>query len=337
MRALVYRGPKKMVLETVPKPVVGPTDVLLKIRSVGICGTDLHIYNGGTDVKPGTILGHELAGDIVAVGRKVTSLKVGQRAVAQHVSCGHCYFCVRGRPNLCQEAKVIGMYRPGAFAEFMAIDAGLVFPFPKSLTYDEACLIGPTSTAVYATGLAGTLLGQTVGVVGQGPIGVLLDQALTAGGAKVIGIDILPHRLAHAKRKGWVDTVLNPKSRDFAKQLKKLAPLGVDIAYEAVGKPATAQLAFDVTRRAGHVIMLGVFEEKPVLNLMDVIKKELRLQGAWTYAFTFPTTIDLLVRKKIDVKGLITHIVDFKDAVQVFADAHRYAGNRMKTIFHLPK
>lgn len=337
MRALVYRGKGKVVLESVPKPKIGPDEVLLKIRSVGICGTDLHIYNGGMATRPGLIPGHEFSGTVVARGRSVTGVRIGERVVAEHVlTCGVCYYCQRGLPNLCLSADVFGINRAGALAEFMAVPAKLVYQIPRTLSFDEATVIEPLSIGVYAAGLAGSLLGKTVAVVGQGPIGVLLDQVLSAGGATVIGIDVLPDRLAFVQKKGWVSLALNPKDRTFTSKMKKVAPLGVDVSFEAVGREVTAAQCIDLTRRAGQVIMLGVFEKPAVIDLMSVIKKELRVQGSWTCAFTFAPAIALAVAKRIDLKSMITHVVPFDQAPQAFADASVYAGNRIKTVVRLP-
>ncbi len=337
MRALVYRGKGKMVLESVPKPKVGPTDVLLKIRSVGICGTDLHIYNGGMATRSGLIPGHEFSGTVVARGRSVTGVRIGERVVAEHVlTCGVCYYCQRGQPNLCLSADVFGINCAGALAEFMAVPARLVYAIPRSLSFDEAALVEPLSIGVYAAGLAGPLLGKAVAVVGQGPIGLLLDQVLSAGGATVIGIDVLPDRLAFVQKKGWVALALNPKDRTFASKLKRLAPLGVDVSFEAVGREVTAAQCINLTRRAGSVFLLGVFEKPAVVDLMSVIKKELRVQGSWTCAFTFPPAIALAAARRIDLKSMITHVVPFEQAPQAFADASVYAGNRIKTVIRLP-
>lgn len=333
MKALVYEGPKKVAIRTVPKPRIGVGDVLLKIRSVGICGTDLHIYNGGTSVRRGTIIGHEFSGEVAEVGAHVTHVKVGTRAVAEHVAtCGACYYCLHGKPNLCIRAQVFGMDRPGALAEYLAIPAHLVYAIPSRMSFDEGALVEPLTIALYAASQAGFLLEQRVAVVGQGPIGLLLDQVLEAAGAHVIGIDVIDQRLAFAKKSGWAHAVLNPTARTFPGKLSKFTSTGVDTSFEVVGKEATAELCFDITRRAGHVFLLGVFEKPATLNLMRVIKKELNLHGSWTCAFSFPGAIDLVGNGKIDLKSLVTHRYDFRDAPRAFVEASAYSGNRIKTI-----
>lgn len=336
MKAAIYEGKQKISLQNIPKPAIGPNDVLLKVRAVGICGTDLHIYNGGTSVKNGTVIGHEFSGDVAAVGKAVTNVRVGDRAVAEHViTCGKCYYCLRGKPELCLKAEVIGMDRPGALAEYISLPSSLVYAVPKTMSYDEAALIEPLTIALYAASQAGFLIEKRVAVVGQGPIGILLDQVLKSGGAHVIGIDVLPARLAFAKKQGWVHEVLNPKEKSFANNLKRIAVIGVDASFEVVGKEATAELCFDITRRDGDVFLLGVFEKPATLDLMRIIKKELNLYGSWTCAFSFPAAIDLVAQKKVELKSLITHTYSLDEVAKAFADAAVYNENRIKTVIEI--
>ncbi|MBI3956996.1 MAG: alcohol dehydrogenase catalytic domain-containing protein [Candidatus Kerfeldbacteria bacterium] len=336
MRALVYEGKQKVVLKNVPKPIIKADEVLLQIKSVGICGTDLHIYNGGTDVRRGTIIGHEFSGTIDAIGKQVTTLKTGARVVAEHVlNCGKCYYCLRGQPNLCMKAEVYGLQRAGALAEFMAVPARLVYPIPRTLSFDDAALVEPLTIALFAASSAGFLLEKRVAVLGQGPIGLLLDQVLEAAGARVIGIDVIDNRLAFAKKKGWAHHTLNSSRKDFRKQYDTIAGMGVDAVFEAVGKDATVELALELPRRDGNVFLLGVFEKPATIDLMKLVKKELNVFGSWTCSFSFPAAIELVAEKKIDLTSLVTHRYDFADAPKAFADSATYSGNRIKTIIRV--
>lgn len=337
MKALVYRGKGKLQFENVPKPKVGVDEILLKIRAVGICGTDLHIYHGGMDVKPGTIIGHEFSGEVAAVGKHVKGWRVGEHAVAEHnVSCKKCDFCLKGKYNLCLKRSVIGLHRPGSLAEYLAIPADLVYKIPRSMPYDVAALIEPLTIGLYAAAASGFLLEKRVAVIGQGPIGILLDQVMKAAGAHVIGIDVQPHRLAFAKKKGWIDVALNSKSRTFQQQFDKLAPLGVDVTFEAVGRAEAVDLGLDITRQDGVIHVLGVFEGPASLNIMKLVKKELVLNGSWTCAFSFPAAIEMVHEGKVDLKSLITHRYAFKDALRAFEDSAAYKGNRIKTVITIP-
>lgn len=336
MKAAVYQGKNSIVVVDVAKPTIQADEVLLKIHSVGICGTDLHIYAGGTAVQPGTIIGHEFSGEIVEVGTKVTRFQVGQRVVAEHVvTCQQCFYCLRGQPQLCLQAQVLGMDRPGALAEFVAVPERLIYAIPDSISYDQAALIEPLTIAVYATAHARSLAGQKVAVVGQGPIGILLDQVLVAAGAEVIGVDTQVGRLDFVQHHGWAQHVVNPLDPKFSEQITALTSVGVDSAFEAVGKEVTAELCIDIVRRDGDIFLLGVFEHAAKLDLMKVVKKELNIYGSWTCAFSFPPAIALVAEGKVDLQSLITHRYTIDNVAQAFAEASTYSDSRIKTIITL--
>jgi 2-desacetyl-2-hydroxyethyl bacteriochlorophyllide A dehydrogenase len=336
MRAIMYQGKGKLELQEIPQPTIKPNEVLLKVKAVGICGTDLHIYNGGTDVPPGTVIGHEFSGEVVAVGADVTNVQVGDRAVAEHVvTCGECFYCKRGTPNLCNKRQVLGMDLPGALAEYMAIPANLVYTFPATIPYDVAALIEPLTIALFAQTRLGSLAEKKVAVIGQGPIGLFLDQVLRLAGAEVIGMDVLDNRLTFAKTNGWIAHALNTNDSAFTEQLAKIAPLGVDATFEAVGRPETATLALEITRPDGDVVLLGVFEQPVSLNLMRLIRKELHVHGSWTCAFSFPPAIELLQQNKVELASLITHRYTLEDTPRAFVEASTYSDNRIKTVITL--
>jgi threonine dehydrogenase-like Zn-dependent dehydrogenase len=184
MKALQYVEKEKLVFTEIPDPEPGDTDVILKIKQVGICGTDLHIYHGGMPELPTPlVLGHEFVGDVVKVGKNVQNVKVGDLATAEHVTgCGHCRHCRVGRPNICKTPRVYGLHRPGALAECMSIPADLVFALPEGMDYDQGVLVEPLSIAVYAVRKSGIQLGDVACVIGQGPIGLFMDQVLKAAG-----------------------------------------------------------------------------------------------------------------------------------------------------------
>ncbi len=333
MKAIVYRGKENVVLKNIPKPSIGHFDVLIRIRTVGICGTDLHIYHGGMKMKRDAVMGHEFAGMIAAVGRHVKSLRIGDRVVAEHIiACGQCVYCLAGKPNLCLRAEVIGFHRQGALAEYLAVPANLVHKVPRSVSMEEAAMIEPLSIAVYAVREAGSLIGRNTAVVGQGPIGLLVDQVLHAAGSHVVGIDVRDVSLKFAKRKGWIDYAINASRGKVQNAIKKLFNDGFDVVFEVVGKEQTAQLSINIARRDGDVYFLGVFGAPASLNVMEIVEKELNIYGVWRCAFSFPEAIDLVAKKKVDVKSLITHVYPIEKAEQALKDASAYAGNRIKTI-----
>ncbi|MEK7139228.1 MAG: alcohol dehydrogenase catalytic domain-containing protein [Patescibacteria group bacterium] len=334
MKALLLKGKNHIVYGDYPMPKIGPDEVLLRVHSVGICGTDLHIYHGGLKVKT-PIMGHEFSGVVAAVGSKVKDFEIGNRVVGEHVlTCGKCVYCLRGQPTLCLKSLTIGMDRPGALAEYLAIPAGLVYKIPGHLTFDEAAMIEPLTIALYAVHQAGPLLDKTAVVIGQGPIGLLLDQVLKAGGATVVGLDVQASRLAFAKKHRWLDETINPAKQSPLKAIKKYTADGADLCFEAVGREATVELALDLARRDGNVYLLGVFEQLSKIDLMQVVTKELNIFGSWRCAFSFPEALGLVAKKKIDLKSLVTHRYAARDGATAFADADRYANNRIKTVIY---
>ena len=335
MKALQYTGPRKVEYVDIPTPEIKDDEVLMKISSVGICGTDLHIYNGKMNYPTPLVMGHEFSGVVEKIGSSVKHLQAGNRVVGEHVvPCRTCHYCLIGKPNLCPKAKVIGLDRPGALAEYLAIPADLVFKIPIEISFEEAALIEPLTIALYAIREAGLLLDKNVAIIGQGPIGLLLDQAVKSAGGNVIGIETQVHRLEFARNKGWIAHAIDASKGNVLGQIKALFPGGVDVAIEAVGRESTAQMALDIASRAGRVLLLGVFEEPSKLDLMSIVKKELHVHGSWTCAFSFPDAIDLVSTGKVDLKSLITHRYDAKDGARAFKDSSEYLEERIKTVIN---
>lgn len=334
MKALQYLGPRQLQFADLPKPTLSETDVLLKIKKVGICGTDLHIYNGGMNVPTPIVLGHEFVGDVVEVGSNVHHVKVGDKAVGEHViGCGTCVYCREGKRNLCIKPAVIGLHKPGVLAEFLVLPKQLVYPLPPNVDYDAGVLVEPISIAVYAVRKAAVDVGQTVAVIGQGPIGLFVDQVAKANGGIVYGLDIQDNRLHYAKEKHYVDQTINSSQSDALQILGQMTNTdGADVVFEAVGIEKTAQLALDLARPGGKVVVLGVFEHDVLVNMMQVVKKELTVMGSWTCLYAFEPTIQLLASGRVLADGLITHRYAFGDAIKAFEESSKYTDNRIKTV-----
>lgn len=333
MKALQFVGPQDLKFVELPEPQIQDNEVLMKVKKVGICGTDLHIYNGGMNTPLPLILGHEFVGDIIKVGASVTNVKVGDRAVAEHViGCGKCTYCLKGEKNLCKVPTIIGINRQGALAEYLSIPAELVLKIPDELSYDEGVLVEPLSIAVYAVKKAGVDVGNRVAVVGQGPIGLMVDFVAEASGGIVSGFDKHDNRLAYAKDNGYIDKAFNITQVDFLKQFKEEATDGADIVFEAVGSDSSAELAIELAKSGGRVVILGVFEHNVTLNMMNIVKKELQVFGSWTCVFSFEETILLMKSQKLDVSKIITNRYSFADSIKAFQEASTDKGSRIKSI-----
>ena len=334
MQAFQLFSKQDLRLVELPKPEISTNDVLLKIKKVGICGTDLHIYNGGMSVPLPLILGHEFVGDVVKVGGGVTNVKVGDRAVAEHViGCGKCFYCKQSKRNLCKNPTVIGLHTQGALAQYMKIPSELVYVLPNELSYDEGVLVEPLSIAVYAIRNTQVRVGDSVAVVGQGPIGLLVDQVAKIAGATVFGFDRHEQRLSFAKEHGYIFKGINITKHNYFEEFKQMITSdGADVVFEAVGSDSSAELALEIARSTGRVIMLGVFEHNVQINMMQIVKKELHIQGSWTCIFSFPQTLLLLKSKAIDTKNFITHRYPFSETVKAFQEATTDKERRIKSV-----
>lgn len=333
MKALQFFGKGDLRFVEMPEPQIQDNEILMKVKKVGICGTDLHIYNGGMKVPSPLILGHEFVGDVVRAGKDVANIQVGDRAVAEHVvGCRECSHCLKGEKNLCKVPTIIGINRPGALAEFISIPAELVFKIPAELSYDEGVLVEPLSIAVYAVRKADVDVGDRVAVVGQGPIGLLVDFVAKASGGTVSGFDKHDNRLAYAKNNGYIDNGFNITQTDYLKRFRGDAPDGANIVFEAVGSDTSAELAIELAKSGGKVIILGVFEHDVMINMMNIVKKELQVFGSWTCVFSFEETILLMKSQKLDANKLITHRYSFSDAIKAFKEASENKENRIKSV-----
>lgn len=334
MKAIQFFGKNDLRFVDLPEPQIGEDEVLLKIKKVGICGTDIHIYNGGMNVPTPLVIGHEFVGDVAKVGAKVQHIKVGDRAVAEHViGCGSCLYCLQGKKNLCMKPTVIGIHKPGALAEYLSVPANLVYALPAELSYDEGVLVEPLSIAVYAVRKAGINVGDTVAVVGQGPIGLFVDYVAKSGGAAVYGFDKHDNRLQYAKDHGFIDGGINIASENFKETFRTaISHDGANVVFEAVGSDSSAELALELARSGGQVVVLGVFEHDVTINMMNIVKKELHVHGSWTCIFAFDQTLELLKSKDLNTGNLITHRYAFSDAVKAFEEASTDRGNRIKSV-----
>lgn len=326
MKALVLTSPGTLAVQEVPTPQPAEDEVLVRIRACGICGSDIHGWDGSSGRRrPPLIMGHEAAGEIAEVGRGVTSFHPGQRVTFDStVYCGACDECRAGRINLCSNRRVLGVAPPeysqnGAFAEYLAIPARILHPIPDHLPFEHAAMVEPVTIAVHAVGRLGPRRPETAVVVGAGMIGLLVVQALRWAGAKtVIAVDLEPKRLALAQRLGATHG-LQSNAGDVAAEVTKLTGgHGADTVVEAVGVGATLQLALQLVRRGGAVVLVGNLARQVDFPLQSVVTREITLYGSCGSAGEYPLCIDLIARRVIDVAPLISSIADLNEGPSWF-------------------
>jgi threonine 3-dehydrogenase len=288
MKALRKMHPARgLSFENATVPVIGPTDVLVRVRTASICGTDLHIY--GWDrwsqgrIKPPVTLGHEFCGVLERVGDEVTAVKVGDFVSAEmHVNCGHCHQCRVGEAHICQNLRIIGIDQDGAFAEFVKIPASNIIKLDPNIPERYGAILDPLGNAVH-TVLAGPIAGSTVLVTGCGPIGLMaIAVAKACGSATVFATETNEQRRAMAKQMG-ADVVVNPAAEDPVKRiLAETGGTGVDVLLEMSGNPTAIQQGFKTLRAGGRASLLGIPTESVPLDLVnDVIFKGATVQGIY--------------------------------------------------------
>ena len=288
MKALrKMQAARGLQMDTVAVPLIGPTDVLVRVKPTSICGTDLHIY--GWDrwsqgrIKPPVTLGHEFCGTVERVGDEVRAVKPGDFVSAEmHVNCGHCRQCRLGQAHICQNLRIIGIDQDGAFAEFVKIPASNIWKLDAAIPEHYGAILDPLGNAVH-TVLAGPVAGQTVLVTGCGPIGwMAIAVAKACGSSTVFATETNDKRRAMAKKLG-ADVVLNPAAEDaVAKILAETNGTGVDALLEMSGNPTAIQQGFKALRAGGRASLLGIPTENVPLDLVnDVIFKGATVQGIY--------------------------------------------------------
>jgi L-iditol 2-dehydrogenase len=339
VKALLLSKYRSLEIAEVPTPAAGAGGVLIRVGACGICGSDVHGYDGSSGRRiPPIVMGHEAAGRIAAVGTGVTGLAEGDRVTFDStIYCGACGYCKRGEVNLCDHRQVLGVScgdysRAGAFAEFVAVPARVVYKLPESISFAEAAMLEAVAVAIHAASLAEISAESTALVVGAGTIGVLILQALRAAGCKRVFIsDVDATRLKLAKELGATD-VLHADKDVVAHILQRTGGVGVDVAMEAVGRNETVNAAIASVRKGGTVVLVGNISPKTTLPLQKVVTRQIRLQGSCASAGEYPQAIELMARGAIRVKPLITAIAPMAEGPQWFERLYAREPNLLKVV-----
>ena len=342
MRALVLSQYRQLELQDVPQPIPAPDEVLIQVRACGICGSDVHGYDGSTGRRiPPLVMGHEAAGVIAALGSAVTDFSVGERVTFDStISCGNCHFCRRGQVNLCDARQVLGVScgdyrRAGAFAEFVAVPARVLYRLPEGLAFEKAAMIEAISVAVHAVSLTPVELNDTAVVVGAGMIGLLtLQAAKLAGCRKIIAVDVDAGRLQTALSLGATHSIL-AKENDVPALVRQWTDWrGADVAFECVGTTATVQSAIESTRKGGTVTLVGNIAPRIELPLQSVVTRQIRLQGSCASGGEIPACIDLLASGLIQVDPMLSAFASIEDGPQWFERLYSHEAGLMKVVLH---
>jgi L-iditol 2-dehydrogenase len=340
MKALLLSRYKHLEIKEMPEPMPAPDEVLIHVKACGICGSDVHGFDGASGRRiPPIVMGHEAAGTVVATGNQITDFAVGDRVTFDStVSCGHCYFCRRGEINLCNNREVLGVScgdyrRMGAFAEYVAVPGRICYKLPESLPFESAAMIEAISVAVHAVSLTPVALNDTAVVVGAGMIGLLtLQAAKLAGCGRIISVDVDESRLQAAKALGATDTIV-AQDKDVPTKVRELTDgLGANIAFECVGATPTVQSSIESVRKGGTVTLIGNIAPKVELPLQSVVTRQIRVQGSCASSGEYPACIDLLARGSIRVDSLISAVAPLEEGPQWFDRLYQKEPNLMKVV-----
>jgi len=339
MKTLLLSKYNHLEIADLPKPSPLPDEVLIQVAACGICGSDVHGYDGSSGRRiPPIVMGHEAAGRIAAVGKNVTGLAEGDRVTFDStVYCGACRHCLRGNINLCDHRQVLGVScgdyrRAGAFAEFVVVPARIVHRLPDQLSFTEAAMLEAVAVALHSVAVTQMRSNDTALVIGAGMIGLLILQSLRATGcSQVFVADIDDSRLQMARELG-ATSVLNSKT-DLAAQVMKLTNgKGVDAVLEAVGRTETITAAIDSVRKGGTVTLVGNISPQITLPLQKVVSRQIRLQGSCASSGEYPQAIELLASGAIKVKPLITAVAPLDDGPAWFERLHAGEKNLLKVV-----
>ncbi len=328
MRSAIYTGPQQFELRQEPVPDVGPGRVLVRVRNCGICGSDLHFYKGEFPSPPNLRMGHEISGEVAAVGEGVTNVSAGQPVAIEPVEvCRACSYCYTGREQLCPERKFLGTMLPGAFADYILVPAYIVHPLPEGVDFEAGALVEPLAVTVHGLRQVALEFGERVVVLGSGTIGLMAIVAARALGAKeVLATARYSHQAEMARALG-ATFVAQAGDAVVGALLGALGGRGPEVVVETVGGVAnTVNEAIALAQSGGRVSVLGIFSNQPQVNATLAVLKEVALIGGITYGHIngrsdFGVALEIARRHADDMRKVITHRVGLGDIANGFAIA----------------
>lgn len=340
--AAVMTDIRKFEFQEVPMPVIGQGEVGIAVKDIGICGSDMHFYDGAAmKIFPNSlpfILGHEIGGVVYEVGEGVTNLKVGDKvALEPGVSCGKCEMCQSGRYNLCKD--VIFLATPpikGAMQKYVSYPAYKTYKLPENLSTMEGAMLEPLSVGLHAANRGEVKLGDSVAILGGGCIGMMTLLAAKAQGAsRIIVTDVVGSHLEKALELGATD-VINSKDVDPVKAISDLTDgEGVDVVFETAGIPATAAQTSYIVKWGGTIVMVGNILPEVSYSFRNIYRKEAQIKGVFRYHSTYPTAIQAVSTGRIDVKSVVSNVYAFEDSHAAFVNSLEDKEHCIKNVIHI--
>lgn len=328
MKAAFIVGKNEIEFREVDTPSVHGDEVLVKVHAMGICGTDLHFLRGVRKTQFPHLSGHEASGEVVEVGPRAEGISVGDRvAIDPNIHCGQCWYCRRGRFNLCENKKVLGVSLPGCFAEYVKVGRENVWKLPDSVTYWQGALVEPLSVALHAFNTSNARIGENVALFGAGTIGLMLAQLLKKSGVHVTLLDRVGAKLDEALRLG-VDRVVDLSKVSFQSLLDE------NVVYhkviDAAGVVQTLEASVELAGRGGEVVWLGLPSSNVEISPTRFLYRELTLRASLAYVHEFGDALQLVEKGQVELEPLLTHCVPFDEIHRAFEVQSE--GSSIKTV-----
>jgi 2-desacetyl-2-hydroxyethyl bacteriochlorophyllide A dehydrogenase len=325
MIAAVLRGPRDVALEERPSLAPGPGDVIVRVEGAGLCGTDYRIWTGDRPVAYPRVMGHELVGRVLAVGRGVRGLEPGRKvAVEPNYSCGRCALCAEGNRNLCLSRTAVGIDVDGGFAEEVALPAACCWPAPEGIGDEPLLLTEPLAVVVRAIGRGRPAAGETAAVLGVGALGLLAVQVLKARGLRVLAVSRSSRRLGLARDLGADAVTTTEAGADLAAAQALSGREGADLVVETAGTAPAVGQAVELCRPGGRVVLTGLPHEPSQVDFFQVVRREISILGSMIYQDEFPEAMRLLASGAVLAGRVLTHRFPL-DRIQEAFEAHRSA------------
>ena len=339
MKQAVMTAPGRIEIQDIPKPEAGPNQVVVKVKNIGICGSDIHVYHGKHPYTSYPVVqGHEISGEVEVVGSEVTGVQQGDRITIQpQIVCGKCYACRHGSYHICDNLKVMGFQTTGAASEYFTVDAEKLLKLPEQISLEHGAMVEPLAVAVHALGRYGQVAGKKILVLGAGPIGNLVAQAAKGMGAdQVMIVDISDFRIRLAEKCG-IDHTVNNSRADLGEELQyAFGKDRADLILECVGINTTIEQAIQHARKGTGIIVVGVFGDKATVDLGLVQDRELKLIGTLMYQEKdFCKAIELMAERKVVLEPLITDYFDFQDYQKAYEYIEEKKDKTMKVMIRL--
>lgn len=340
IKQAIMVNPGQIEFKQIEKPKPGLGEVLLKIQRIGVCGSDVHVFHGKHPYTPYPVVqGHEFSATVVELGPDVTEIPLGSKVTSMpQIVCGKCAPCKRGDYHICDELKVEGFQAPGCGQEYWVASATKIILLPDNFSFEQGALVEPVSVAVHSVKRAGDIAGKNVAVLGAGPIGNLVAQVAQAYGAYVLITEISEFRLQKAQNCG-IANISNAQEESLEEASRRVFDeKGFEIAFECVGVEATMTAAIETIEKGGTIIVVGVFGEKPRVNLGLVQDRELNLRGTLMYTKDdYLEAVRLIGEGGLCIEPLVTQHFDFVEYHHAYEFIDHEGDNTMKVMIDVSK